>query len=629
MKRDPLSEQFLLSRRRLMQQGLGALFAAAMPLPVKLASAATLASKLLGFEAVPVAHLLDEVVVPKGYRTEVFYRWGDPVSSGPEFKIDASNTAAEQALQAGMHHDAMQFMPLSASQTHGLLVMNHEYIDAQLLHCDGGIFDAPDNYTAEKTAKEQQAHGVSIIEVKQQQGRWQIQRPSAYARRITATTPMRLSGPAAGSKWLKTEADPEGRYVLGTFNNCSNGLTPWGTYLTCEENFNDYFKLTQPETASAEQQQRWQRYDIKSSYYGWHVNDARFDVDQHPNEANRFGWIVEIDPLNPASTPIKRTAMGRFCHENVAHKVAASGKVAFYSGDDSRFEYVYKFVTDKAWDGTAGAHHGELLDSGTLFVARFNEDGSGDWLPLEFGNGPLTQDSGFSSQADVLVHARLAADAVGATPMDRPEWITAHPETGDLYVSMTNNSQRATAGKAGIDAANPRAENLFGHIMRMQETDADAEQFSWELFALAGSGDQQGNINGDIFANPDGLMIDPRGVLWIQTDVSDKQLNTGEFAEYGNNQMLAADPATGEVRRFLTGPVGCEITGMTLSPDMRTLWVNIQHPGQVPDVLAQRGVKKSPQQPNAASNWPDHQPNGRPRSATIMITREDGGVIGA
>jgi len=600
------------------------MLASAMPL----SSAATMLrnqAQLLGFTPIPTADLLDEVVVPEGYRAEVFYRWGDPISDGPAFNMDASNSAADQMQQAGMHHDALQYFPLpkgSESNEHGLLVMNHEYLDLDVIHTDGSHKHSPETYTADKVAKEQNAHGVSLIEVRQENGEWQIVRPSTYARRLTANTPMQISGPAAGHELMKTRADPEGKNVLGTFNNCANGKTPWGTYLTCEENFHYYFVADPKHSRDVETERRWQRYKLGFSYYGWQQFDARFDLDKEPNEANRFGWVVEFDPYNPQSIPVKRTALGRFAHENVAHKIGRDGRLAFYSGDDSKFEYIYKFITRDAWDGSLGAHHGRLLDDGILYVARFEEDGSARWLPLLFGENGLTTENGFVDQADVLVHARAAADIVGATKMDRPEWITVHPHNDEVFVSLTNNSDRGQQDNVGKDAANPRNQNLFGHIIKFSEADATATEFSWQVFVLAGEG------KGEQFANPDGLYIDDRGVLWIQTDVSSSVMNDGQFKEFGNNQMLAADPATGEIRRFLTGPVGCEVTGVIMTPDMKTMWVNIQHPGEMLDVLQRRGINKSPQNPNAASNWPDHHPNGRPRSATVLISKEDGGVIG-
>ena len=613
-----------------MQYGVGSLFSAMLPKAMGQIDEQQ-ATSLLGFKPIPVADLLDHVIVPEGYMAEVFYRWGDPVSEGATFKMDASNTAQEQLQQAGMHHDAVQFYPLSPLNhysEHGLLVMNHEYIDAQILHTDGGIFDSPETYSAEKTLKEQYAHGVSVIEVKRIEHQWQIIRPSAYARRLNATTPMSISGAAASSALFNTQADPLGQEILGTFNNCSNGKTPWGTYLTCEENFNDYFVLPSKKGLSKKQQHAFERYNIKHSYYGWHQYDERFDASKHPNEPNRFGWIVEFDPLNLNSKPTKRTSLGRFSHENVAHTVGQDGRLAFYSGDDAQFEYAYKFITKKSWDGTQGAHHGALLDDGILHVARFDDNGVGQWIPLVFGEGSLTAEQGFNDQADVLIHARLAADTVGATPMDRPEWVSIQPKTNEVFISMTNNTKRGKKDYPAKNGANPRDKNQFGHIIKLVEDDATSIHFRWDVFALAGDEKSGGNINGDLYANPDGMMFDSRGVLWLQTDMSESKMNTKTFAQFGNNQMLAVDPCTKETRRFLTGPVGCEITGMVMTPDLKTMWVNIQHPGDVPKVLKKRGVKKSPSKPNIASNWPDHHKNGRPRSATVIIRKKDGGVIG-
>lgn len=617
-----------LSRRQALQYGLSAFLASAMP---GLGQAETLKG-LIGFKAIDIAHLIDEVIVPEGYDARIFYRWGDPVSDGPSFKIDASNSAQEQLQQAGMHHDALQFFPFPTSleqeqSNHGLLVMNHEYIDPQLLHADGGFMDSPESYSAEKVKKEQYAHGVSVIEIKKTED-WQIVRPSTYARRITARTAMSVSGPVAGSDFIRTSVDPQGKEILGTLNNCSNGKTPWGTYLTCEENFNGYFQLTTAEMLDERQRELMQRYELGTSYYGWQQHDKRFDLESEPNEANRFGWIVEFDPFDPASKPVKRTALGRFAHENVAHKVAKDNRIAFYSGDDAKFEYIYKFITEKSWDGSLGAHNGQLMDEGILYVAQLNENGSGIWLPLVFGEGKLTSEAGFSDQADVLVHARLAADYLSATPMDRPEWITVNPDSGDVLVSLTNNSSRGQQDKPNAHSANPRANNQFGHIIKITEQDASSTHFNWDVVVLAGDKQSDSTIRGDQYANPDGLMIDKRGVLWVQTDVSSMRLNTGSFAQFGNNQMLAVDLNTQETRRFLTGPIGCEITGVTMTDDQKTMWVNVQHPGEVPSILKQKGVIKSPQHPNAASNWPDKKPNGRPRSATVVITKRDGGVIG-
>ncbi len=581
---------------------------------------------MLGFAAIPPS-TADRVVVPPGYRTHVLYRWGDPVGAAagsPEFKPDASNTAAEQALQAGMHHDAIEYFPLprdSRDAGHGLLVINHEYTDDGLLHPDG-----QKTWSAEKVRKSQAAHGVSVVEVERAGAQWRVVRPSQHARRITANTPMRIAGPVAGTAYVRTNADPAGTTVLGTFNNCAGGRTPWGTYLTCEENFNGYFGGAPTITAAMA------RYGIRREGWGyrWHHYDARFDVAREPNELNRFGWVVEIDPYDPVSTPVKRTALGRFKHEGAMLTLAADGRVVVYSGDDERFEYLYKFVSRDRYNASNRGANRDLLDHGTLYVARFAGDGSGEWRALRHGDRGLTGAEGFESQADVLVRARGAADTLGATKMDRPEWIAVHPRTKEVYCSLTNNPLRGGEGQAPVDPANPRANNIFGHIIRWREAGNDpaATRFAWDIFVQAGDPAhpdpaRRGTVTGDGFGSPDGLRFDERGVLWIETDASASVLNKGDYARLGNNQLLAANVATGEIRRFLVGPVNCELTGIAFTPDGRTLFVNIQHPGETPS------ERSDPANPRQWSNWPDFDPGGRPRSATVAITKDNGGVIGS
>jgi len=612
-------------RRRLLQGSLaGTVTRLLAPLSgaAALAGCATAAGggPLLGFKSVPVS-TADTVVVPEGYSTQVIAAWGEPVGlsgDNPAFKFDASNTAAQQEAQMGMHHDGIHYFAQNGS-TQGLLVMNHEYADDGLLHTDG-----MKTWTAQKVRKAQAAHGVSVIEVESKDGKWQVVRPSPWARRITANTPMVLGGPAAGNPLLKTAADPSGRRVLGTLNNCASGITPWGTYLAAEENFIFYFKG--PDTPSAHEA-RWGLRKGDPVGYRWHEFDARFDATKHPNEPNRFGWMVEIDPFNPSMVPVKRTAMGRAAHEGATVAVTKDGRAVVYSGEDARFEYIYKFVSrDKIKPGGYGPN-AELLDHGTLYVARFDADGRGRWIALRQGQDPLTAANGFADQGEVLIKTRQASDLLGATKMDRPEWIDVDKD-GWVYCTLTNNSNRGGDKQPGVDAANPRANNTMGHIIRWKdEGDFDGIRFQWNHFVLAGDpanerAEARGNIKGDAFACPDGLWVDARGVLWIQTDMSTSAMGKGDLARLGHNCMLAADPKTGEVRRFLTGPAGCEITGVTATPDGRTMFINIQHPGESPS------ERSDPDQPRRVSNWPDNNPNGRPRSATVVIRKNDGGLIG-
>ena len=610
-------------RRLLLAASLGL---ASLPLPLLASSVGRAPGSLLNFAPLPPS-TADEVRVGAAYKLDLLYAWGDPISDGPHAQADASDSANAQQLQAGMHHDGMHFFPFieagQPSSDHGLLCVNHEYVDDGLLHRDG-----MQNWNAEKVAKSQAAHGVSVIEIRRGQQGWHVVRPSNWARRITATTPCQLSGPARAHPAMQTSADPKGSTVLGTLNNCAMGVTPWGTYLTCEENFNAYFKGN--DTPSKDQR----RYGIsaKTGSYRWHEFDPRFDVNKHPNEANRFGWVVEIDPQRPDLPPVKHTALGRFKHEGATCTLAPDGRVVVYMGDDERFEYIYKYVSRHPYRPEA-ADNSKLMDEGTLYVARFDDDGKGRWLALRHGenypNGALTAESGFADQGEIVIRCRQAADIAGATPMDRPEWIAVHPHNGDVYVTLTNNSQRGAPEKPATNAANPRIANRYGHIVRWREQggDAAAEHFNWEVFALAGDPLQDepgkhGTVPGDAYGSPDGLWFDNRGQLWIQTDVSASSLNRGDYANLGNNQMLVADPATGETRRFLTGPVNCEVTGISATPDGRSLFVNIQHPGETP------GERSDPANPTAWSNWPANQfpqaTGGRPRSATLVITRTDG-----
>jgi uncharacterized protein len=467
-----------------------------------------------------------------------------------------------------------------------------------------------------------------VVEIALDATGWQLVRPSRHARRFTASTPFALGGPAAGHPLMRTAADPAGRTVLGTLNNCAAGMTPWGTFLSGEENWANYFN------GPAKPDAHLARWGIRpTDFYRWHLHDARFDAARHPNEPNRFGWVVEIDPMDPDSTPVKRTALGRAAHEGAWVASTRDGRAVVYSGEDARFEYIYKFVSrDRIAPGggklTKAQANATLLDHGTLHVARFDADGSGRWLPLVHGQGPLVAANGFADQGEVLIKARQASDLLGATKMDRPEWLAIDPETRAVFCSLTNNRSRGAPGRPGPDAANPRANNVMGQIIRwVDDGDFDGTGMRWSHLVLAGDPandrpEARGNVQGDMFACPDGLAVDARGVLWIQCDMSSSAMHKGEMAGFGNNQMLACDTRTGEIRRFLTGPVGCEITGCAFTPDGRSMFINVQHPGESPS------ERSDADQPTRHSTWPDGPGAARPRSATVVVRKRDGGIIG-
>lgn len=645
----------VVSRRGFLKSGLGLGAAAFLATPM---AAHAMADRLpfglpssgavkggIGFTAIPVS-TGDSIVVPPGYTAQVFARWGDPLyANSPAWKPDGTNTGAEQARQIGDNHDGMRFFPLNGnSSREGLLVINHEYTNYEYLF--GADFVEP--WTADKVLKAQNAHGISVLHVRQHRGKWEVVVGSRYNRRLTGHSEMVISGPAAGHPLMRTSADPSGKLAKGTLNNCANGFTPWGTYLTCEENFHMYFGTTSGADSRDESKKR---YGVPAGRtdYRWEEFDDRFDYVKEPNESNRFGWVVEIDPYDPASKPIKHTALGRIKHENCAYALGSKRRVVMYTGDDQANDYIYKFVSDGALQPGRGAGNRQLLDSGKLYVAKFSDGatsgdalGTGEWILLDkHANPVLAADERFADQAEVLIKTRLAADAVGATKMDRPEWIAVHPHTGEVYCTLTNNSSRT---EANVNDANPRPQNRFGHIIRWREAgnDAAATEFEWDIFVLAGNpnvypeGDLRAgsaNITAEnTFNSPDGIGFDAGGRLWIQTDGSFS--NTGDYAGQGNNQMLCADTTTGEIRRFLTGPSGCEITGLTFTPDSRTMFINVQHPGEVSNhpnaPVLPEGAKRdefTAANPLSFSQWPDAE-GGRPRSATVVITKDDGGIIG-
>jgi secreted PhoX family phosphatase len=643
----------------------------------------------------PVAKNLNDIVtVPEGYEAKVLYAMGDSINPYYEAWDDSKiPSGASFQFRSGDCHDGMSFFGLNTStgrydntkSDHGLLVLNHEYINQTFLHQTGPTNKGTGPRPEDEVIREVNAHGVSIIHLKKDNKTQTVEilKNSIFNRRITASTPMTFTGVAAGSALLSTRFSPSGVKTRGTQNNCGNGYTPWGTYLTAEENFIGYFVRNAADDSSrtANEIVALNRYGLKQgakSRYQWEtatgsleqqdmydrwnasVVGASASVD-YRNIANTFGWIVEIDPFDSRQDPVKRTSLGRFAHEDCRTSRAIEGQnLAFYMGDDSRGEYIYKFVSDAKWDAkdvNGGYAAGDkYMNSGKLYVAKFNSDGTGQWIELSISNPAISAYTTykFADQADVVTHARIAADAVGATKMDRPEWVAVNPNNGEVYVTLTNNSNRGTSYVT--DAANPRnytdpeggKGNVNGHIIRFRE-DADkttATTFKWDIYLFGAEAKMLENINlsgltdNNDFSSPDGMWFDPRGVLWIQTD-------DGAYTDITNCMMLAALPGTmgdggtatalsgagtqdtfmgakvtdENLRRFLTGPKECEITGVTMTPDYKAIFINIQHPGE--DSAAYN---------NATSHWPATQTDpsnttARPRSATVVITRKDGGVI--
>ena len=581
-------------------------------------------------------------MVAADYDVDVFLAWGDPLAaSGPAWA--PSNNAGQQEQQAGMHHDGMVFFADknddgTERSDRGVLAINHEYLDLGLLY-ENGI----ESHSAENVRKAQAAVGVSLVNIhRDAEMKWH--RDGGF--KVDGDKEMNIGGPARGHEMMRTagesftDGEKAGVSTHGTFANCSSGFTPWGTYLTCEENFQDFFKRVGPDKTPEEI-----AYGLGNKYgipeglhtrYGWDKYDPRYDADLEGsrNHANRFGWVVEIDPRDPDKRPVKRTALGRFRHENAAVVIAKDGRVVVYMGDDERFQFIYKFVSSKPWQPDNPAANWGLLDEGTLYVAKFEEElgeggkGNAQWIPLTPSNPVLRERFGDDPGA-IAIYAREAARLVGATQMDRPEWLAVPlhqgvgQPPGEVYCSLSNNNKRRSEQE---DAANPRANNIFGHIIRWVEQggDAAAETFRWEIFLRGGNrthpeiehrGDVRKGEPRQDFGSPDGIYLDRRGVLWVQTDVSSSTINSGPYSGMGNNQLMAVDPSTKEVRRFLTGPNGCEVTGITQTPDGRTMFVNIQHPGERPDDTP--SIPASP-----LSTWPANA-HGRPRSATVMIQRKD------
>jgi uncharacterized protein len=565
--------------------------------------------------------------VADGYKADVVAAWGDAMQAGQGAFDARSLTAADQAARFGYNCDFIAFMPLprgSQNSDNGLLCVNNEYVSFNVM------FDnLPDDgeggakMTADQVALCNAAIGHSIVEIKREAGVWRIVQDSPMNRRITLDTPMAISGPCAGHAMMQTSADPEGVVARGTNYNCGGGVTPWGTVLTCEEGASDTFGGDPAKSPIAAVLERY-GYD-GSDYYGRARFDDRFNVEKEPNEPNRFDWVVEIDPYDPASTPVKRTALGRMAHEASTTVLNKDGRVVVYMGDDDYFEYVYRFVSDAAYDPANPASGKDLLDQGTLSVARFDADGTVTWMPLVHGQGPLTAENGFADQAEVLLKTRLAADALGATPMDRPEDMETNPVTGRVYAIMTKN-KKMTSDK--LNAVNTRPENHYGHIVEMippggagKDADHTAASYAWDLFVLAGNpkdpvhGAQfhaETSENG-WFVCPDNLTFDPKGRMFVATDgANDFDLPDGIYG------VDTEGPARALPKLLFAAPLGAECTGPCFTPDGSTLFVSVQHPAEDSATLAE-----------ASTLWPDFAAGGVPRPAVVAIQRMDGGEVAA
>ncbi|NUT91664.1 MAG: PhoX family phosphatase [Saccharothrix sp.] len=588
----------------------------------------------LNFEAV-APNTEDRVVTPEGYESAVVIRWGDPVLPGaPEFDFDHQSAAA-QAKQFGFNNDFCGLVPLN-HWNRWLMVSNHEYTTEEFLFKN---WDAA-NPTKEQTEIAWAAHGLSVVVVERdhRSGKLLPKVDKTFNRRITVKSEFTLTGPAAGSQHLKTSADPTGTKVFGTLNNCSGGVTPWGTILSGEENFNQYFANAGGVTDPV-QKARLARYGLSgaATTRKWERFDKRFDVAQEPNEPNRFGWVIEVDPLDPTSTPVKHTALGRFKHEGANVIVARDGRVVAYMGDDERFDYMYKFVSDERYkpgnSRHAREHNKKLLDKGTLYVAKFTGDspvaeidgtgklpadgefdGSGQWIPLAAGDKSFVE--GFTAE-EVYIFTRQAADKVGATKMDRPEDVEPNPRNRRIYAALTNNTDRGKAGKEGATEINPRLNNRHGHVLEIEERRGDntALTFSWKLLLVCGDPTSADTYFGGYdktqvspISCPDNVAFDSQGNLWISTDGNALKSNDGLFA------VPVEGKYRGRVKQFLTVPKGAETCGPVVQDDF--VLVSVQHPGEIDGASAN----------NPLSHWPDGG-TSQPRPAVVVTWKKDKGRI--
>ncbi|MDX8532107.1 PhoX family phosphatase [Mesorhizobium sp. VK25A] len=577
----------------------------------------------------------DKHHVAPGYDADVLLRWGDPLfTDSPEFD-PLKQSAEAQARQFGYNNDYVGYIPIDGSAEHGLLVVNHEYTNPHLMFPGIVSIVEKDGKKAAEVAPlskkqvdvEMAAHGGTIVEIRKQGGKWQVVRDGKLNRRIMSTTEMALSGPVAGHDRVKTNADPSGTKAIGTLNNCAGGVTPWGTYVMAEENIHGYFSGELPE--GHKEAANYKRLGIPEGAYEWGAHYDRFNLAKEPNEPNRFGWIVEVDVNDPTSTPRKRTAMGRFKHEGAESIVAKDGRVVFYLGDDERFDYVYKFVTAGTFNPNDRAANMNLLDDGTLHVAKFAEDGSVEWMPIVFGQGPLTAENGFGSQADVLIETRRAADLLGATKMDRPEDIQPNAGNGKVYVMLTNNSKRKAEQ---VDAANPRADNAFGHIIEIVEDGGDfaSTKGKWEVLlkcgdpsiADVGATFSTATTAHGWFGMPDNCAVDSAGRLWVATD------GQGPKATGRTDGLWAVDTegaARATSKLFFRVPIGAEMCGPLFAPDDQTAFVAVQHPGDGGEDW--EGFGRPSYYEDPSTRWPDFKPDMPVRPSVVAITKQGGGKI--
>jgi len=603
-----------LDRRALLGAGGAATLALLAPSLARAREPGAGAETLREFDPVPASRD-DGLLVPPGYEVQVVLAWGDPVLPGaPPFDPHALTFEAQRA-QLGTNSDYVALVPhpdAPDDPDRGLLCVSHEYTEPELMWA--GASSDPHRLDRAQALVDMAAHGLSVAEVRRlRSGAWRPSAPGPLNRRVTPFTPALLTGPAAGHPLLRTSADATGRVVLGTIGNCAGGITPWGTWLQAEENFDEYFGGTPPDEDEPGRLARARYGDSPRSLRGWERHDPRFDRSKEPNEEHRFGWVVEVDPARPLEPPKKRTALGRFKHEAANVALARSGQVAVYMGDDEAFEFLYKFVSRERVDPSRGARNGDLLDAGTLHVARFEEDGSGRWLPLRFGEGRLRPEHGFADEGEVLIRARLAGTAVGGTPMDRPEDVEVDAETGRVFLALTNNKSR----KAGEETApNPRAPNRHGHLIEIQEEgdDAAATTFRWGVLLLGGPADEGGTARGDVLSCPDNLAMGPGGRLWVATDGQPGTLDA-------NDAVFAVDvrgSERGRARRFLSAVPGAEVCGPAFDRSRRTFFCAIQHPAA--------GIRGSTFE-TPATRFPGT--HSVPRSCVIAVYRADGGGIGA